>query len=272
VKSMRRMMFMPKIYDIKSFETHLVSRGLADNSVKSFVSDIRQFINSELDPEGYLEDLKRKGCTNSTLMRKRASLMNYCKFKGESIELPSIRVDQILPSVLNQTEAKALLEEASRTRNPKRDRLLVELMLRAGLRLAEVLGLTAGDVLEDNGITFILIRHTKGKKDRRIPIVDKGLVKLLKGYVRGIPLEDPLFEISRRRVELLVKYLANKAGITKRIHPYTLRHTAATLYLKNGTNIESIRRMLGHASLSTTQKYLQLTDEEVAKDLSKANW
>ncbi|MGC8683775.1 MAG: tyrosine-type recombinase/integrase, partial [Athalassotoga sp.] len=82
--------------------------------------------------------------------------MNYCKFKGESIELPSIRVDQILPSVLNQTEAKALLEEASRTRNPKRDRLLVELMLRAGLRLAEVLGLTAGDVLEDNGITFIL--------------------------------------------------------------------------------------------------------------------
>ncbi|MGC8682549.1 MAG: tyrosine-type recombinase/integrase [Athalassotoga sp.] len=49
-------------------------------------------------------------------------------------------------------------------------------------------------------------------------------------------------------------------------------HTAATLFFKNGTNIESIRRMLGHASLSTTHKYLQLTDEEVAKDLSKANW
>ena len=263
---------MAKVYDIKSFESHLVSRGLADNSVKAFVSDVRQFLDSDLDPESYLEDLKRKGCTNSTLMRKRASLINYYKFKEEPLNLAPIRVNQPLPFVLTQPEAKALLEEASRTRNPKRDRLLIELMLRAGLRLAEVLGLTAGDVLEDNGITFIVVRHTKGKKDRRIPIVDKSLVKLLKGYIRGIPLEDPLFEISRRRVELLVRDLAHKAGIKKPIHPHTLRHTAATLYLKNGTNIESIRKMLGHASLSTTQKYLQLTDEEVAKDLSKANW
>ncbi|MGC8708665.1 MAG: tyrosine-type recombinase/integrase, partial [Athalassotoga sp.] len=203
---------MAKVYDIKSFESHLVSRGLADNSVKAFVSDIRQFLDSELDPESYLEDLKRKGCTNSTLMRKRASLINYYKFKEEPLNLAPIRVNQPLPSVLTQPEAKALLEEASRTRNAKRDRLLVELMLRAGLRLGEVLGLTGGDVIEDNGITFILIRHTKGKKDRRIPIVDKSLVKLLKGYIRGIPLEDPLFEISRRRVELLVKDLAKKAG------------------------------------------------------------
>jgi integrase/recombinase XerD len=78
--------------------------------------------------------------------------------------------------------------------------------------------------------------------------------------------------MSRRRVEQVVEDIARKARIKKPIHPHTLRHTAATLYLKNGTNIESIRRMLGHASLSTTQKYLQLTDEEVAKDLSKANW
>ncbi|MGC8707942.1 tyrosine-type recombinase/integrase [Athalassotoga sp.] len=56
------------------------------------------------------------------------------------------------------------------------------------------------------------------------------------------------------------------------MYTHTLMHTAATLFFKNGTNIESIRRMLGHASLSTTHKYLQLTDEEVAKDLSKANW
>jgi len=263
---------MAKVYDINSFESHLISRGLAKNSIIAFVSDVKQFLDSNIDPESFLEDLKRKGCTNSTLMRKRASLINYYKFKEEPLDLPPIRVDQPLPSVLNQTEAKALLEEASRTRNPKRDRLLVELMLRAGLRLAEVLGLTAGDVIEDNGITFILVRHTKGKKDRRIPIVDKSLVKLLKGYIRGIPLESPLFEMSRRRVEMLVKDIARKAGIKKPIHPHTLRHTAATLYLKNGTNIESIRRMLGHASLSTTQKYLQLTDEEVAKDLSKANW
>jgi len=76
------MILMTKIYDVKSFEVHLASRGFADNSIKSFASDIRQFIDSELDPEGYLEDLKRKGYKNSTLMRKRASLINYYKFNG----------------------------------------------------------------------------------------------------------------------------------------------------------------------------------------------
>ncbi|MGC8683966.1 MAG: tyrosine-type recombinase/integrase [Athalassotoga sp.] len=52
----------------------------------------------------------------------------------------------------------------------------------------------------------------------------------------------------------------------------TLRHTAAISYLKSRINIGNILRMLGHTSLSTTQKYLQLTDEEVARDLSRANW
>ncbi|MGC8544899.1 hypothetical protein [Athalassotoga sp.] len=93
---------MPKIYDVHSFESHLVSRGLADNSVKAFVSDVRQFLDSNLDPESYLEDLKRKGCTNSTLMRKRASLINYYKFKEEPLNLAPIRVNQPLPFVLTQ--------------------------------------------------------------------------------------------------------------------------------------------------------------------------
>jgi len=85
---------MAKVYDINSFESHLVSRGLAKNSIIAFVSDVKQFLDSNLDPESFLEDLKRKGCTNSTLMRKRASLINYYKFKEEPLDLPPIRVDQ----------------------------------------------------------------------------------------------------------------------------------------------------------------------------------
>jgi integrase/recombinase XerD len=266
------MILMTKIYDVKSFEVHLASRGFADNSIKSFASDIRQFIDSELDPEGYLEDLKRKGYKNSTLMRKRASLINYYKFKGEPIELFPIKVEQQLPFVLTQQEVKALLKEALKTRNPKRDRLLIELMLRAGLKLAEVLNLTPSDLQEDKGITYLLIRHPNSKRNRKIPIVDKGLVKSLRGYIHGIPLDAPVFDISRSSVEQIVKSIAIKVGIKKKIHPQTLRHTAVTLYLKNGMNIESIRRMLGHTNLSTTQKYLQLTDKDIAKDLEKANW
>jgi len=154
---------MAKIYNIHVFEFHLISRRLADNSFKAFVSDIQQFLDSNLDPESYLEDLKLKGCTNSTLMRKRDPLINYHKFKEEQLDLAPVRVEQ------------------------------------------------------------------------------------------------------------LIKDIAHKGNIKKSIHQNIFRHTGATLYLKNA-NIENIRRMLGHASLSTMQKYLQFTNEEVAKDLSRANW
>jgi site-specific recombinase XerD len=81
-----------------------------------------------------------------------------------------------------------------------------------------------------------------------------------------------LFDISDRRVQYLVKDIAKKAGITKDVHPHTLRHTAATLYLKKRVNIESVRKTLGHSNLSTTQRYLQLTDFDVAEDLGKVKW
>jgi site-specific recombinase XerD len=97
-------------------------------------------------------------------------------------------------------------------------------------------------------------------------------VKKLKSYIKRLDEDERLFNISPRRVQYIIKEIAKKAGITKNIHPHTLRHTSATLYLKKGVNIESVRKTLGHKSLSTTQRYLQLTEFDVAEDLAKARW
>ncbi|MGC8972563.1 MAG: tyrosine-type recombinase/integrase [bacterium] len=84
---------------------------------------------------------------------------------------------------------------------------------------------------EDHNITFLKVSQGKGAKDRRIPIVDKHLVKELNAYTKKMSQDAFLFDISSRRVQYLIKDIAKKAGITKNIHPHTLRHTAATLYL-----------------------------------------
>jgi integrase/recombinase XerD len=177
-----------------------------------------------------------------------------------------------LPTVLLEVEAKALLEASTKTRNPQRDRLIIELLLKTGLRLGELLNLKISDIEEDHDVTFLKVNQGKGAKDRRIPIVDRHLVKELNAYTKKMSQDTFLFDISARRVQYIVKDIAKKAGITKNIHPHTLRHTAATLYLKKGVNIESVRKTLGHSNFSTTQRYLQLTDFDVAEDLGKVKW
>lgn len=256
----------------ESFVSYLASRGLSENSIKAFSCDIKGYLEFQGSPIEWLESLKKKGLTNRTLARKRSSLSVYFKFLGLDIELPKIKSEEKLPIVLTEVEAKALLEMATRTRNPNRDRLIVELLLKAGLRLNELLNLRVSDIEEDHGVTFLRVIQGKGKKDRRIPVVDKYLLKNLRSYIKNLDRDEKLFNISPRRVQYLIKEIAKKAGITKDIHPHTLRHTAATLYLKKGVNIESVRKTLGHSNLSTTQRYLQLTDFDVAEDLARAKW
>ena len=257
---------------LSSFISYLSSRGLSENSIKAFSSDVEEYLAFNGQPTEWLEALKKKGLTNKTLARKRSSLSIYFKFLGLDIKLPRIKPEMKLPTVLTEVEAKALLEASTKTRNPQRDKLIIELLLKTGLRLSELLNLKVSDIEEDHNITFLKVNQGKGAKDRRIPIVDRHLVKELNTYTKRMSQDAFLFDISDRRVQYLVKDIAKKAGITKNIHPHTLRHTAATLYLKKGVNIESVRKTLGHSNLSTTQRYLQLTDFDVAEDLGKVKW
>jgi len=264
---------------IDSFAESLKARGLSPHTVKAFVTDVRQFLeflagrppSTELAAQ-WLAGLHEAGLTNKTCARKRTALAAYARFAGLQLELPKIRPEQRLPEALSEVEAKAVLEAARQTRNGERDRLMVELMLRTGLRAAELLALTPLDLVEDGDILFIRVRQGKGNKERRVPVINKALVRQLQKYAKAISPGERLFPMSSRNLRKLVARIGQKAGLSKRLYPHLLRHTAATLYLRKGANIETVRRTLGHASLATTQKYLALTDEDVARDLARAEW
>lgn len=260
-----------------SFQEYLWMRGLSPHTVKAFISDVKQYEDYAGTTEptkvmDWLSYLKQKGLTNKTLARKRTSLIAYYKFRNIPIEIPSIKIEKKLPEALTESEAKALLEQANHNRFSERDRLMVELMLRCGIRSSELLSLTAGSFHEEEGMLYLFISQGKGRKDRRIPIPHKALQSRIKKYIKYKEPEEKLFQLNSRNLRRTIHNLGVSAGLKRRVYPHLLRHTSATMYLRKGASIESVRIILGHETLATTQKYLALTDEDVARDIARADW
>ncbi len=171
-----------------------------------------------------------------------------------------------LPKYLKDDEVRKLLNAPDREKT--RDRLILRILYRCGLRVSELTSLKIEDIDFDEGM--ITVRGGKGDKDRVVPIDDDtlDLVQLYKGDAdKGILiLSQRGEELSSRQVERIVKKYADKAGIKKNVYPHMLRHSFAVHSLKSGMNLRSVQKMLGHSSLTTTQIYLDLTGEDVKED------
>jgi integrase/recombinase XerD len=177
-----------------------------------------------------------------------------------------------LPEVLTETEQAALLAQPNpRYPTGQRNRALLQLMLDTGLRVSEACALRWKDI--DFTTCRLMVRQGKGAKDRTLWIGDEDLATLQSWRERqardvaGSP--EQVFTtlegnpVSPRYVGAMVKRYAAKAGITKNIHPHTLRHSFATDLYRQTTNILITKRALGHARLSTTEIYTHIVDEEL---------
>jgi site-specific recombinase XerD len=169
------------------------------------------------------------------------------------------------PEVLAPDEVKALIR-ASSNRAPTgiRNRALITVMYRAGLRLSEALALKPKDINPDAGTITVL--HGKGDK-RRVVGLDPGSMAILlrwvdKRHQYGLTGRSPLFSTLQGRplhpsyVRTLLHRLGDKTGIDKRVHPHALRHSMAYDLMWEGVPVPIIQRQLGHTSLATTQRYL----------------
>lgn len=177
-----------------------------------------------------------------------------------------------LPVYLTERERRLLLEEA-RTRTPRavpggslRDQAILALGLYAGLRVSEIRNLDRRDV--DLDAMVVRVRRGKGGKDREVPLhrVAAGLVGL---YLASRRDRDPALFLSRRgqristrQIQDIVRGLAEAAMIPKRITPHKLRHTFATSLLEAGVDLRTVQELMGHASISTTEIYLHVSDEQ----------
>ncbi len=160
---------------------------------------------------------------------------------------------------LSQDEERRLIEAAYRA--PGTRGLLVKTLFQTGARVSEFVGIQVADVFFDE--QMILIQKGKGGKQRYVPILAE-LAQELQTHLRGRT-EGYLFETNRhaafspRRIQQLVKEIADSAGIIKRVSPHVLRHSVATTLLEKGMPLEHIQKFLGHAKLDTTQVYAAST-------------
>ncbi|MEK6879788.1 MAG: site-specific tyrosine recombinase/integron integrase [Nanoarchaeota archaeon] len=164
--------------------------------------------------------------------------------------------------VLTREEIKRLFEFTA----TKKSNLILQLLYSSGLRVSELVNLKHTDIDFKQNIGWV--RKGKGKKDRMFILSNKLSLKLQnfssKNYDWNylFSKEKPM---TTRNLQKIVKITAEKAGIQKKVHPHTLRHSFATHLLENGVDIRKIQVLLGHSSLTTTQIYTHVSNVELKK-------
>ncbi len=227
------------------------------------------------------QSLNRKGQPNTIAYQNGllATAKQFLKFLKENdfiVSNPGRNVDygkepQKLPrGVLSPAEARKILHAPdTKTLLGYRDRTICEVLYSSGIRKTELNNLTLADVDYHDG--FLRIIEGKGRKDRIVPI-GRIACRYLENYIKSIrcelitdPYNNHLFltlrgkRFSKNVVWELIKKYAKKAKIKKNVHPHTFRHSCATSMLKNRADIVTIQKLLGHASLDSTQVYTHLS-------------
>lgn len=231
---------------------------------------------------------QHKAYTKSSIGRKLAAIRAFFGWLTRSGQLSanpaelisSPKQEQRLPFHLNIDQTVTLLEAPERAgeQAPRRlrDVALLELLYSSGLRVSELTGLNVGDIDYGGGMVRVL---GKGSKERIVPVGSKAL-SAINCYLeqRGQPDESaPLFlgarggRIHRRTVAILVRRWSTLVNTFRTVTPHTLRHTFATHLLEQGADLRSIQELLGHASLSTTQKYTHVGLDQLLAVYDKAH-
>lgn len=221
--------------------------------------------------------------TNRSINRKLASLKAYYTYLqriGQREDNPmashrSLKTNLEFALPLSEQEAEHLLDAMrfADTYEGWRDRLLIELLYGTGMRRAELIGLTQGDL--DLSKNRVLVRG-KGNKERLLPLLPE-LIEVAKAYFRHMPEqlpranEAPLFYTARGKrlypafvYRTINNYLQEVSTKVKK-SPHILRHTFATHLLNRGADLNSVKELLGHASLASTQVYTHSSIEELKK-------
>lgn len=271
----------------------LVEKGLAENSVAAYTSDLeslqRFLIQERLRLEEfsvqdglfYLLHLRQSGLQNRSLARHLATLRGLFAFLVRERLIPENFLEKLenpklplhLPDVLSREEITALLAQPDTSgKLGFRDRTMFELLYAAGLRVSELIALRPLDIDLQAGLLRVF---GKGRKERVVP-VHAMAAKLLDIYIKTWrptfqPKSDLLFlnrsgkGLTRQGVWKLIKNHAQKAGITRPISPHTLRHSFATHLLEGGADLRSVQILLGHADILATEIYTHVQSSRLKR-------
>lgn len=273
-----------------------IEKNYSEHTVKSYLNDINDLIiyidKDEIDLEeityytlrGFINSLYEKGLAKSTIERKIATFKSFFKFmvKRGYIEDNPARLlrfpkkEQKLFKVFNIDDILHLLEIPDRqTPDGLRDALILEMLYGTGVRVSELSHMDINDI--DFSGERVRIRG-KGKKERILPL-DSFHIRMINEYLnkrvlfvaKEVKDYEALFinrfgtRLTDRSIRRIVEKYLKLAKLPLDFSPHSFRHTFATHLLENGADLRTIQHLLGHSSLSTTQKYTHLNLLEILK-------
>jgi integrase/recombinase XerC len=289
----------------------VAEKGASENTVAGYLNDLDQFslflkktghaCNSKgvvdikkvdrLAVRSYMVHVHDRGLTGTTMSRKLSSLSSFFKFlcreghlqNNVAKSIPAPKKENYLPSFLSVDDIFRLLElPETNTLIGARDRAILEVFYSTGMRISELVTLQLDFINRENQKVRVL---GKGKKERWLPLGGKAIAALdaylsrreiLIRKMKPEPLPSAVFLNTRgnglttRGVRKIVgKYLDQL--VSGRHSPHSIRHSFATHLLEGGADLRTIQEMLGHASLSTTQKYTHLTVDRLIETYDQAH-
>ena len=287
---------------IKHFLDYLrLEQSMSDNSISAYCHDIELFMEylyssnkslslkdiAQEDFEDFFAHLYDLGLSASSQARILSGIKKFYSYliqekivdENPTLLISSPSIGRHLPDVLSYNEICSLIDAIDLSQQfGHRNKAIIEVMYGCGLRVSETISLKISNIYREDEFLRII---GKGNKERLVPI-SKSIIKTLDLYIKGERLHqeigskysDTVFinkrgsGLSRQMIFLIIKGLAEKAGIKKNIGPHTIRHSFATHLLEGGANLRAVQQMLGHSNISTTEIYTHVSDQYLREIIS----
>ena len=288
---------------IERYLQELAREGASPNTIAAYEADLRQFLDFLSPPElappeppdidllilrEWLTGLYRDQLIAVTIRRKLAAVRGLFGFMlregvvrvnvAKLVRTP--KAPKKLPEVMTAEQVNGLIDGVGGANlerpHPARDRAIFELLYGCGVRVSELTGLNLEDL--DRSERWLRVRG-KGRKERQVPLPGKA-AEALERYlaVRAVVRDEPAVFLNHRNRRLtirgvhgIVRFYATLLNGDPSIHPHSFRHAYATHLLADGADLRSIQELLGHARLSTTQKYTQVSLVDLMAVYDKAH-
>ncbi len=292
---------------VRTFLEHLrFSRNYSLNTIRSYGRDLDEFLThlgtdpSEIRPtdidhitiRDFLGSLHEKGNSRSSMARKLAAVRSFFRFlhrEGRIAQNPARLVRtpkqaRLNPRVLSEAEVETILDlPDDSTDLGARDQAILELLYAAGLRVGELVTINLGDCSLKERLVKI---KGKGRKERIVPFGHRARQSLetyltarsrILKRARTVREPEAMFlnargnRLTSRSIQRFLENYIRKSALLLQVHPHLFRHSFATHLLNRGADLRTIQELLGHESLSTTQKYTHLAVEELLRTYRKAH-
>jgi integrase/recombinase XerC len=287
--------------EIAAFLRHLDrERNASPHTVRAYGEDLEQFaqhVRAELGREGeprdvdhlliraFLSRLHRRGLKTSSSARKLATLRTFFRYlcregvleRNPARAMLSPRLEKRVPTHLDEKDVALLIEMPGDGDAAIRGRAILEMLYATGIRCAELVGLDVAEVDLAGRMIRVL---GKGRKERIVPFGSRAgsALEAYLGLRKTRPLRTSAVfvnarggRLTDRSVRLLVAQRVRAVALARKVSPHTLRHSFATHLLERGADLRAIQELLGHASLSTTQRYTHVNTRHLLEIYTKTH-